>query len=518
MVRLRIPIRLAAGAAALAIAGSVSTPALAQPPFGNGRIVGHVTKHTGEPVGSGFVIAYEATTQVSRAFGNIDAAGAYTLQGLPAGTYKVQYFTVLQQWAHRKTSFETADVFTVVDGQDTVVDEVLFPTGSVTVTASDQVTHAPIAHFCADLSGSTVIRHDCTETGTVTLTDVPPGQGYFLITTGFDDRYFTHEGPLVDVVAEQTTAVHIEMEPMALITTTIEDAVTHTPVANACVFPVTGIGGFGHFAFDCSGPDGRVTITGMHTAPYQLYVFARDGVHGDQWVGRHGGTGYRLLARTVNTTGGQTMSIPPIRLDPAGSISGMVVDKATGVPVEGVCAFTHAGGTTGGPDQAPYCTGPDGKYTISGVGPYLWPVQFIDTIGHRAWQWSGDRPTQFSAQPVPVRAGQTTPLDAHLAAGATITGRITTTAGQPMTRGFLFAYNALTGDPVANYGLADENGNYQVDGIAGPQLIRINYDEGFAVGGRTGWYRSATSFGSANPLLVRPGGVRTGIDIVVPAA
>ncbi|HEV8560678.1 MAG TPA: hypothetical protein VGR06_30490 [Actinophytocola sp.] len=141
----------------------------------------------------------------------------------------MQSYSVLQQWAHQKKSFEEADVLTVAWGTDTVVDEVLLPTGSVAVTAADQPTGAPIARFC-------------------------------------------------------------------------------------------------------SGPDGRVTITNMHTAPYQLYVFARDGVHGDQWVGRHGGTGSRFLARTVNATGGQTMSVPPIRLDGAGSISGTVVDQATGAP------------------------------------------------------------------------------------------------------------------------------------------------------------------------------------------
>lgn len=517
MVTLRIPARLAIGAVTVAIVASVApASALAQPPGGQGRIVGHVTNSAGAPVGDGFVSAVDATTRQFLGTSSIDSSGAYTISGLPESTYKLELFTGGQQWAHQKKSFEEADVFTVVEGQDTVVDEVLFPTGSIAVTASDQRTGAPIAHFCADISGNTVIRHACTETGTVTLANVPPGEGYFLITTGFDDHYFTHEGPLVTVVVDQTTAVHVEMEPSALITTTIEDAVTHAPVANACVYPVTGIGGFGNFTFDCSGPDGHVTITHLHTASYQLYVFAHDGAHGDQWVGRHGGTGSRFLAKTVNTTGGETMAIPPIRLDAAGSITGTVVDKATGQPVEGVCAFSHAGGTTGGPDQAPYCTGPDGKYTISTLGPYLWPVQFIDTIGSHAWQWSGDRPTQLSATPVRVQAGQAATLDAHLGATATISGRVTGSGGQ-QPLGFIQAYNALTGDPVSSFTINDEDGSYRLDGIAGPQFVRIQYIDHLATG-PTRWFRDAATFRDANPVLVRSGGAVTGIDIVVPNA
>jgi hypothetical protein len=503
------------GAIALAFMGSMTEPAVAQPPGtpDTGRIVGHVTKSTGEPVGSGFVIAYDATTQQFRAFGNIDAQGAYTLSGLPAGSYKVQFSGLVSQWAHRKTSFADADAFAVTAGQDTVVDEVGFPTGSVTVTATDQVTGAPVSQFCADISGSGVLRHGCTETGSVTLTDIRPGDNYFLTVTGVDDRYFSSETSNVRVVADQTTTVPVVLEPSALINTTIEDAATHAPVPGACVFAVTGIGGFGNSAFDCSGADGHVLITNMHTAPYQLYVFARDGAHGDQWVGPSGGTGSRYLATTIHAQGGQTTSMAPIRLDPAGSISGTVVDKATGAPVEGVCAFSHAGGTTGGPDQAPYCTGPDGRYTISGLGPYLWPVQFIDTIGSHTWQWSGDRPTQLTAKPVRVRAGQTTTENAHLGVGATISGRVTNTAGR--LPGTVFVYNAITGDMVAGWANTDENGNFQLAGVAGPQFVRVKFDDG-VVNGTTGWYRHTQSFGSATPILVRPGATVSGIDFTVP--
>jgi hypothetical protein len=184
--------------------------------------------------------------------------------------------------------------------------------------------------------------------------------------------------------------------------------------------------------------------------------------------------------------------------------------------VADVCAFGHAGGTTGGPDAAPYCTLADGRYTISGLGPYEWPVQFIDTLGGHSWQWSGDRPTQQTAQLVRVRVGRTTKADAHLMTPATITGRVTDSAGQPLW-GDITAFNAVTGDPVANYALTDENGNYQLAGIAGPQPVKLRVRSGMA-SSLVQWYRVSNAFATADQVHVPPGSAVTGIDFIVPTS
>jgi Carboxypeptidase regulatory-like domain len=485
---------------------STVTPASAQPPEG-GRILGHVTKSTGEPAGGGSVWLVDATTELFRTSAPIDEAGAYSLSGVAAGSYKLRFFTATfrQQWAHQQASFAEADVFTVADGEDTVVDEVLLPTGSIAVTASDQLTGAPLARFCADISGSTVVRHDCTETGTVTLTDLPPFNDYFLITTGLDNVHLTNYRSHVAVVAEQTTAVHVELEPGGLITTTILDAATHTPVADACVYAVTDL--VNSVSRECSGPDGRVTSGPLPAGPYLLYVWARDGVHGDQWVGPLGGTGSRFLAKRVDAPAGQTVTGPTVLLDGAGSISGSVVDQATGAPVEGICVRGFHGG-------AGDCTGPDGRYTINGLGPYLWPVQFIDEIGPHAWQWSGDRPTQLTAKPVRVRVGQTTTEDAHLRVTATVSGRVTDSHGRPVF-GFVQAYNAITGDLVTHEAFPDEHGDFRLEGIAGPQFIRVRYSDG-RIDVPVVWHRDASSFATADPVGVRSGAAVTGIDITMP--
>lgn len=499
---------LAAGAAAIFAVGLMAGTASAEEPT---RIVGQITKSTGQPVADLRVDIYDASSRQTVAFTRTDASGNYAAQ-VPNGAFKIEVRETVfpSQFFHQKRTFEEADLIFVTPGVDNVVNETLFPTGAIAFTATDKLTGQQIGHFCTEASGNRIQRSGCTDTGTVTIENLPEGD--YSVSAFGNERYF-FASSRATVAANVTTPVHFTLEPTAMITTIVQDAVTHEPVRNACVRAVDKVGGFGTFAGDCSGPDGRVTVDFLRTGRYRLYVMAKDGVHGDQWVGPNGGTGIEFLARTVDATAGQTVTVPPIQLDGAGSISGTVVDTATGAPVPAVCAFTHAGGTTGGPDSGSYCTKADGKYTINGVGPYVWPVQFIDTIDSHAWQWSGDRPTQLSSRPVTVQVGQITPLDAHLGPVATVSGRVTRADGQPPAQGFIQAYNAITGDPVANYALIDENGNYTLTGIAGPQFIRLEFQDGFAEG-VIQWYRDSSGFDSADP--VRSGASVTGIDFVLP--
>ncbi|HEV8557185.1 MAG TPA: carboxypeptidase-like regulatory domain-containing protein [Actinophytocola sp.] len=492
---------------------AVGAPTVATADFDT-RIVGQVTRTDGTPVAGVFVVVIQVPRGAFGGSATTDANGRYAIGDLNGFglAYKVEFFyrSNSAQWAHQKTTFEDAEAFTPTDGEDTVVDEVLFPRGTLEVTASDKLTGAPVNHFCAATSGP-FGGGGCTDTGTVTLEDLPLGD-YRVFATD-NENYFSADSA-VTVFAGTTTRIHFALEPVAFITATIQDAGTHAPVAFACLQAVGNFGGFGPFSDYCSGSDGQVRIGQLHTGRYRLYVSALDGVHGDQWVGPHGGTGIEFFARPVDVTAGQTVTVPPVQLDGAGSISGTVVDKATGQPARDVCAFTHAGTPTGGPELT-YCTKTDGTYTINHVGPYVWPVQFTSTTGGYPWQWSGDQPTQLSARPVTIHIGQNTPLDAHLGPVATVSGRVTRADGRPPLQGVVKAFNAVTGEPVANDALIEQDGTYRLIGVAGPQFVRLEFLD--AGGDRvTRWYRDSSSYESATPVPVRSGATVTGIDAVLP--
>jgi hypothetical protein len=505
---------LSIGVAALLVASA--HVAMADDPLAS-RITGHLTKSNGEPAAGVSVSAYDSRGS-DRYNTRTGPDGSYVLPDVQAypgeNEYKIKFdprwtLGLPEQWAHGKKTQAEADLVTVTPGQDAVVNDVLFPTGSIKATATDTLTGAPISKFCVEASAS-ISRSECTENSVLTISDLPPGE-YTTRVSGHPD-YFD-EYSRVTVAADQTATVAAKLAPMAKIEMNVVDAKTKAPVQDACVYAKTGIGSFGEFIHDCTGPDGRLSMTGLTTGAYNLYVQPRDSVHGAQWVGPNGGTGSRLLAKTVNTTAGQTVTVSPILLDGAGSISGTVVDKATNAPAAGVCAFPRAGyAYDGNPIERPNCTKQDGKYTISGLGPYHWPVNFIDNYpGTHAWQWSGDQPSQLTAKLVKVNAGRTSTENARLAPGNTLSGKVTTN-GQT---GLLNVYNAITGDPAAHY-TVDEEGNYQFTNLAGNQPVKVVFSASTPPYTEY-WYRDARTFDSARPIAVRPGAPVTGIDFTIPA-
>jgi hypothetical protein len=499
---------LTMGIAALLVTSAA--PAAAQLPLDTGRIVGTLTKNDGTPVGNARVSLTDY-----RGYGagetRTNADGAFVIPNLWAepgeNLYKVSFFPGdlgEYQYAFRKRTLAEADYVQVLPGQDTVVNDALFPTGSIKVTASDALTGAPLSEFCARAS-----RRGCTENGLVVLPEVSLGDQEVEVSSA--DYFLGHSR--VTVVADQVAETHVKLAPAAKISTTVVDAVTKAPVENICIYPKEGIDSFGEYISDCSGPDGRVEINYLTTGDYNLWVEARDGVHGTQWLGPRGGTGSRLQAKVIHATAGQLVDLPPILLDKAGSISGTVVDRTTGAPVAGVCAFPRAGHAYGGgPEDRPSCTKQDGKYTISGLGPYHWPVNFIDNYpGTHAWQWSGDQPSQLTAKLIKVHAGQTATENARLAEGNTVSGKVTATGAS----GYLKVYNAITGDAVGDNRFLDENGNYELKNIAGNQPVKVRYSQYNGQSYDSHWYKNAEDFGSARPILVRPGVPVTGIDFVI---
>ncbi|MDT4986991.1 MAG: hypothetical protein QOI74_1085 [Micromonosporaceae bacterium] len=172
-------------AASVAAAGLAAAPAQAHAPItATGSISGTLTTPAGAPVADVIVEARQ-TSEVTgfSPFAVTGAAGEYTIADLAPGRYKVaftfrqsgQMETEFTQWAHRATEWSAAAWVQVKAGATTTVDEVTFPTGSLSVRVSDS-SGAPISGFCADAVGDRYAATDCTTTGTLTLADLPVGQ------------------------------------------------------------------------------------------------------------------------------------------------------------------------------------------------------------------------------------------------------------------------------------------------------------------------------------------------------
>jgi len=491
------------------VVGGTTTVDEQLPP--TGTIAGHLVDLDGTPAVGYQVQVFDPAG--SSLGGSTDASGFYQVSGLFEGAYTVSFTSPdahRSQWAHQKLAQEQADQVTVVGGQVTTVDDTLLPTGNLRLTAHDAITGDPIMEFC--VNGLPTLNA-CPTDGVV-VADGITARRYDVSVLTFDGRHLELDLRL-QVDANQTATVDVAVPVGGSLRTVVTDRQTGAPAVgclNAVALFSSGAPAEGE-GF-CPDDQGRVTVGPLAPGPYQLLVKTNDGVHGWQWVTTNGGTGDRLTATIVTVTAGQTTSAPPVRLDPAGSISGTVTDAVTGVPVPFACvsatplpsAWERAGACPAGTDAA-------GHYTINNLGPYAWPVEFTGRAAHE-YQWSGGANSHLLATPVKVTAGQTATATAKLRSrGGTIRGKVVDSAGRPFTDSVVSVVNAFTGDGAAFIGEVNPDGTFEIPAI-GPQFVKVTYSTGFAQPNR--WV-GGSDFLHARPILVVDGGTTT-LTLVVPTS
>jgi len=196
---------LATAAVVLAPAPSQAAPAAAA---AGGTITGTLTTAKGVPV-AGFRVFLTSPTPANDfllPWTTTDAAGHYALPEVPANKYRISFRdpeleTI--QWAPRAARESKAAWFTVRDGQATVIDESLFPTGQLSVTLLSRDGTGPLPAFCLEAVGDYYLRQGCTTTGTVEITDVRVGT--YVVMAQADGE--TSANPEWATVTEDATAV-----------------------------------------------------------------------------------------------------------------------------------------------------------------------------------------------------------------------------------------------------------------------------------------------------------------------
>jgi hypothetical protein len=432
-----------------------------------GSLAGRVTEADGTPVeGASVVIQSPVATSV---FATTDADGRYEVDRLFTGAYRVNFGTTdgRSQWAHGRTSFETADDVVVTEGATTTVDEVLRALGSLRVQARVAGNHAPIAEFCVQAASSFSNFFTCTTDGTVLVPKAPIGW-YEILT-------YVEGGPYANVTSHtrvrlgQQAAVTADLPRAGTIHTTVRDRRTRGTVAEAC-FQVVPVGGRAEEGGWCTDELGRVTVDHLSPGDYQIFVSSPPEGYGMQWVGEQGGVGMPTRARVIHVTAGGSVDLPPILLDRPGTIAGTITDATTGLPLAGACATVspRAAGPT-------FCD--DAHYVLDRLGPYPWQLQF--SADSHSWEWYSDAANRFLATPVNVDIGQTVTIDATLLpGGATLRGRIVDPAGRPVEGGIVTVVNVATGDPAASSAAVGSDGTFEVGNIA-QQSVRVVYQGPF---------------------------------------
>jgi protocatechuate 3,4-dioxygenase beta subunit len=464
----------------------------------SGTVSGRLIDSDGNPVADAS-ISMVSNNNAKSAFGFTDDTGAYSMPAYD-GTYRLSYDTSIgNQYFNNQTEPDQATPVTVTTDTTTTANDQLPVPGSISVTAINATTQAPVQSFCVFVS--LIAQSVCTDNGTALVPQALPGQFEVSVDTDSDSGFAN-----VAVASGQTTPVTISLIDPSTVTTTIVDAKTGAPVANACLHlvDVTAPSSLGQGGL-CSGPDGTINNS-YPAATYKGFVSVNDGVHGDQWVGPTGGVGQFKRAISFTLSSGTNTAIPTIKLDRAGTISGTITDAASGLPVpESFAALASVSGANGGGGLTANADG-SGHYTMSNLGPYNWTLFFAGA--GEASVFSGGVPNRDKATTIKVRAGQTTTYNIGLTPGTTVTGKVTLADGTRVKVGDVEVFNADTGEDLGRSDITGSPAVYTLH-VAGRQRVRLLYSA--QVRGTTffGFSGGSGDTASATVYTIPPQGVRT---------
>lgn len=180
-----------------------------------------------------------------------------------------------------------------------------------------------------------------------------------------------------------------------------------------------------------------------------------------------------------------------------GSAEGTVRD-ASG-PLPGIQVRFYLGGQVVGQDV----TDAEGDFLVEQLppDPYYY-VEFYDPAGEYATEWYFDRHPAYQPMFVPVTPDATNSLvDTELEVGATITGRLTSAAGEPITGGSVALW-LMNGDNAMDAratDTTDAEGNYAVDRLKAGSYVVGFYDPW--TGLQEYWNNAPTVFAGSRIVL-----------------
>jgi hypothetical protein len=460
-----------------------------------GNIAGRLVDFDGSPL-SGAYVSLRDLDGESYGFTQAGANGNWGIDGVYAGRYEVRFSSsdIIVQAAYGKTGKAKPDPITVAANATTTVNDTAIARTSLRVTATDSLTGAPVTSLTIHIGP----RFPSTETGELVVDAIQPG---VYDATVLGTGYLPLETE-VTLAAGGQQHLAVVLTPESAITAKVVDAATGAPVAGFCVGAFNpSRAWFGDATCgDLTDEAGNVKIGWLTAGTYQLLAtpgWSAPPGYGAQWVGANGGTGRQLSAKSFTVAVGQNLTVPVIRLDRAGTITGRVsnpdgspassgrVDVLTGHPLSG--------------SSLGVLLNEDGTYTIDFLGPYDWPLLF--DVHTKAAQWSGHVGDRFFARTVKVKSGASTAFDFRARAAVEVIVK------SPSQVGWVLFYNAVTGDIMgAGSGYLTDDVTEQ---LVGPQLVKLQIwpEEGdpYFVGG--------PDLAHAKPYWIPPSGSKT---IVIP--
>ena len=328
-------------------------------------------------------------------FGSTNLSGAYTITGIPAGTYTLQFSppylspNYLPQWWNGQASQATATTITIGAAQTlTGYNAVLAAGASIsgTVTGADTGLGLPNANVFALLDGNQVGFATVASNGSYTIDGLAPGDYTLQFVPAGSTNYV---GQYWNNAPSAATATTISIgsgqaatgyNAVLAVGATVSGTVTTTDdpslgLANASVTAVDSSDNY--VAGTTTDANGNYSIVGLAAGSYRIKF---DAPYGDSHASQFWKSAATFdKATPVSVTSATATSGINATLAAGATISGSVVDTSTpAVPIPyAIVEVLTPGGTYVASTEADE----NGNYVLSGVPAGTYVVEFDGTDG-----------------------------------------------------------------------------------------------------------------------------------------
>jgi len=408
-----------------------------------------------------------------------DNSGAYLLSGLSTGSYQLRFSRdgYVDQWYGGAADRSGAVAIVATAPNLTAgINMVLVQGAVITGRITDRITGAAaqgVTVSAVDAVTGFWSRSGYTDgTGAYSISGLASGKyqiqatsysGVGYITQWYGDKEQQSAASTVTVTAPGSLAgVDITMEKGSVITGSVSDRATGAPLSNFWVV-VSNASTGEHVGSGYSDGSGGYTVSGLPSGNY-LVSCSATGYLTNWFDGKADATS----ATTIALSAPNAVSGINLALDRAGSISGTITDRSTGVGIAN--AYLSLSERNSGNWVGSSYTDSSGVYIITGLasGSYRLRIEAPSGSGYIG-VWYGE---SLCADGVSVSAPNTTTgIDAQLELGGSISGRVTDAAtglgvpglGITLSRGS----SQTTPSAVSTATItADATGAYVVGGLA----------------------------------------------------
>lgn len=528
---------------AVTVAAGVTTAGIDASLQAGGTISGVVLDPSGSPLaGVNVDIAGSDGASPEGAYGTATAAdGTFTIDRLPTDTYALGVdpgglpgLDLASGWLGGTTTIAGAYGVSVTAGETTGgITIQLQPGGNIAgrVTEASNAGASGEVAIAFDSSGEEVAGDGTGSDGTYTITGLARGTyrvGFFpaggpsapgpnYLPAYFGGTSLADATPVTVTPGSTATGVNQQVSPGGEITGKVTDP-NGDPVANTLVAALDG----SDDAIDSvvTGSDGTYTLTGLPTGTYELqftpgFTIPPPATPPNLAPQVYGGGDSLAEATPVAVTAGAATTGIDVQLPAGASISGTVTDSL-GMPLADVLvdAYDDTGVFVAQAGSANIT----GDYSIADLPAGTYRLEFVPlagAIGNWAPQFSGDEPSLATATTITVTVGGSAGgVDAELQPGGEISGRVTDSAGAPLSRVRVSALDANGQEVTAT--TSGTGGLWTIDDLAAGSY-RIEFQTALDLGPPViqSQFYGGTSLESASPVALAAGGTTAGIDATV---